>query len=153
MVKTCTRTEPACLTVPVPTPTRVSAASASPTSTTVRPLTEHQLSVFRSKLELELAGVHSLEARLRAEIIDSLESRRSTTTDEAEDPEGSSLAFEGAQTSSMLQQTTKHATEISAAIDRVQDGSYGRCSSCGGRIATGRLEARPSTSFCIGCAA
>lgn len=120
---------------------------------TVRPLTAHQLSVFRSKLEHELDEVHHLESRLRAEIVASLESRRSTTTDEAEDPEGSSLAFEGAQTSSMLQQTTKHATEISAALSRVEDGSYGTCATCAGRIAIGRLEARPSTDFCISCAA
>jgi len=126
----------------------VSSATAA-----VRPLTAHQLSVFRSKLEHELAEVHDLESRLRAEILASLESRRSTTTDEAEDPEGSSLAFEGAQTSSMLQQTTRHADEISAAIGRVDAGNFGTCVTCGGRIATGRLEARPSTNFCIGCAA
>jgi DnaK suppressor protein len=120
---------------------------------TARPLTAHQRSVFRSRLEHELTEVHDLESRLRTEILASLESRRSTTTDEAEDPEGSSLAFEGAQTSSMLQQTTRHADEISAAIGRVENGSYGTCVTCSGRIAMGRLEARPSTNFCIGCAA
>lgn len=118
----------------------------------VKPLTAHQLSVFRNKLEHELEEVHSLEARLRAEILAGLESRRSTTTDEAEDPEGSSLAFEGAQTTSMLKQTTKHASEMTAAIGRIDEGSYGTCASCSGRIATGRLEARPSAELCIACA-
>lgn len=108
--------------------------------------------MFRSALEHDLAEAHALESRLRAEIVASLESRRSTTTEDAEDPEGSSLAFEGAQTTSMLRQTSKHTAEISAAIERIGDGSYGDCAVCGGRITTGRLEARPSTQFCISCA-
>lgn len=116
-------------------------------------MTARQLSVFRSTLERELADVHELEVRLRAEIRASLESRRSTTTDEAEDPEGSSLAFEGAQTTSMLRHTTMHANEMIAAIGRIDDGSFGTCAACGGAIAPGRLEARPSAELCIVCAA
>ena len=117
-----------------------------------RPLTASRLSGFRARLEHELREVRGLEARLREEIVASLESRRSTTTDEVEDPEGSSLAFEGAQTTAMLQQTTRHAGEIAAALERVAAGSYGMCTECSGRIATGRLQARPSSAYCIDCA-
>ncbi|CAN5178911.1 hypothetical protein BH11ACT4_BH11ACT4_22170 [soil metagenome] len=127
-----------------------SPVSSSPSA--VRTLTAGQLSGFRDTLERELLEAHALEARLRAEIVASLESRRSTTTDEAEDPEGSSLAFEGAQTTSMLQQTTRHAAEMTAALGRIDDGSFGTCSSCSRPIATGRLEARPSAELCISCA-
>lgn len=117
-----------------------------------RPLTDRQLSGFRARLEQDLAEAHELESRLRAEIVASLESRRSTPTDESEDPEGSSLAFEGAQSSAMLQQTTAHAIEIAGALERVAAGSYGTCLECGGQIAAGRLDARPSSAYCIDCA-
>ena len=127
-----------------------SPATSSPSL--VPTLSARQLAAFRSRLEAELSSAHELEARLRAEIAESLESRRSTTTDEAEDPEGSSLAFEGAQTASMLKQTTAHASEMSAALQRVDAGTYGMCEECARPIATGRLEARPSSALCISCA-
>jgi DnaK suppressor protein len=124
--------------------------SSSPS--VVRPLTANQLSGFKVRLEHELQEARGVEARLREEIVASLESRRSTTTDEVEDPEGSSLAFEGAQTTAMLQQTTRHVGEIEAALERVASGSYGTCVHCGARIASGRLGARPSSPHCIDCA-
>ncbi|WP_367182179.1 TraR/DksA family transcriptional regulator [uncultured Arthrobacter sp.] len=31
----------------------------------------------------------------------------------------------------------------------MEEGRYGTCEVCGGRIADGRLEARPWTRFCI----
>lgn len=127
-----------------------SPAASSPSVTS--PLSASRLSAFRRTLERELDEARALEVRLSAEVEASLESRRSTTTDEAEDPEGSSLAFEGAQSTAMLRQTTKHAGEIAAALERVDAGSYGICVNCGKRIAAGRLEARPSTDVCIGCA-
>ena len=117
-----------------------------------RPLTANQLSVFRTRLDQELEQAHALESRLRTEITASLESRRSTTSGESEYPEGSSLAFEGAQSTAMLQQTTTHASEIVAALERVDAGTYGTCVRCEGRIARGRLEARPSSRYCIDCA-
>lgn len=127
----------------------------APLSTTTapgRPLTANQVSGFRRTLERELDEAHTLEARLRGDVASSLESRRSTTNDETDDPEGSNLAFEGAQTSAMLAQTSRHAAEISAALERMDAGSYGDCTSCGNRIPTGRLEARPASALCIGCA-
>lgn len=125
---------------------------ASSTPSLVRPLSARQLSAFRSRLEHELSSAHDLEARLREQIAESLESRRSTTNDETDDPEGSNLAFEGAQTASMLKQTTAHAAEVTAALQRVDAGTYGMCERCAGAIATGRLEARPSSALCIACA-
>lgn len=122
------------------------------TTSHARPLTVNQVAGLRRTLERELDEAHTLEARLRGDITASLESRRSTTNDETDDPEGSNLAFEGAQTSAMLAQTTRHAAEISAALERMDAGTYGACSSCGARIAPGRLEARPASARCIGCA-
>lgn len=121
--------------------------------TTDRPLTAAQRTRIRTRLVADLQGAHDLEEKLRLEIAEGIESRRGSSNDEIDDPEGSNTAFEGAQTRAMLDQTLRHAQEISIALTRIDEGSYGTCSSCGGAIAKGRLEARPSTEHCIACAA
>ena len=117
-----------------------------------RSLTSAQRTKLRVRLEHELGEVLVLESQLRAQAQDALESRRGAGHDEAEDPEGSSLAFEGAQVTSMLKQTATHASEITAAIERIDAGTYGTCRRCEQPIAFGRLEARPSAALCITCA-
>ncbi len=129
-------------------------SSASSTSTVYRAasaLTENQGIALRANLESELAEVRGLGAKLRAEVRVSLQSRRSTNT-ESEGSEGSALAFEGAQTMAVMEQVSRHADEIVAALTRIDYGTYGICVECGSRIATGRLEARPASALCIECA-
>ena len=43
-------------------------------------------------------------------------------------------------------------TEVRAALDRLEDGAFGLCETCGDRIAAARLEAIPYTRFCVKCA-
>lgn len=43
-------------------------------------------------------------------------------------------------------------SEIDAALQRIEDGTYGTCTNCGKEIAVGRLEAHPWASLCIDCA-
>jgi len=130
-------------------------AELTPTTptTTDRGLTAQQRMRIRTRLIDDLKSAHEQEAKLRQDIADGFESRRGSQNDEIDDPEGSNIAFEGAQSAAMLKQTIHHAEEIAAAIARIEDGSYGSCSHCGVTIAKGRLEARPSTAFCISCAA
>ena len=42
--------------------------------------------------------------------------------------------------------------EARAAIARLDDGTFGKCESCGRKIAAARLEAIPYTRFCVECA-
>ena len=42
--------------------------------------------------------------------------------------------------------------QIEAAIERIEDGSYGRCEECGGKIPKSRLEAIPYAAQCVRCA-
>ncbi|MCU1439834.1 MAG: TraR/DksA family transcriptional regulator [Rhodoglobus sp.] len=115
-------------------------------------LTAAHRTKLRARLQKELEEALSSQAQLRSDIAIALESRRGVGTDEAEDPEGSSLAFEQAQANAMLGQSQRHASEISAALARIDAGTYGSCSTCSRPIAVGRLDARPSTAFCIACA-
>lgn len=43
--------------------------------------------------------------------------------------------------------------QIEAALQRIEDGSYGRCVKCEARIPVARLEAIPYTPCCVKCAA
>ena len=42
--------------------------------------------------------------------------------------------------------------QIDAAIERIDDGSYGLCEKCGAKIPKARLEAIPYAAQCIRCA-
>ncbi len=42
--------------------------------------------------------------------------------------------------------------QVEAAIARLEEGSYGRCEECGGKIPGPRLEAIPYATLCIQCA-
>ena len=41
---------------------------------------------------------------------------------------------------------------IMAALERVQNGTYGACDSCGEPIGEARLNATPEATHCLGCA-
>lgn len=41
--------------------------------------------------------------------------------------------------------------KIDDALQRLRDGNYGLCESCGGAISLSRLKARPVTTLCIDC--
>jgi len=41
--------------------------------------------------------------------------------------------------------------KIKEALERVEDGTFGLCESCGQEIGIKRLEARPVTTLCIDC--
>ena len=42
--------------------------------------------------------------------------------------------------------------QLRAALARLDDGTYGRCVRCEGKIAPARLEAMPEVTVCIDCA-
>jgi RNA polymerase-binding transcription factor DksA len=46
-----------------------------------------------------------------------------------------------------------HLARLRAALERLEDGTYGRCVDCDAPIALARLEALPEITTCIDCAA
>jgi DnaK suppressor protein len=77
---------------------------------------------------------------------------RDTNADDEHDPEGATIAFERSQVGSLVRQARLHLTEIDAAVERLEAGTYGTCERCGEPIGEGRLEARPVARTCIRCA-
>lgn len=51
-----------------------------------------------------------------------------------------------------LEENSEHMlADIDAALQRIEDGTYGKCTNCGKEIAAERLEARPWATLCIDC--
>ena len=51
-----------------------------------------------------------------------------------------------------LEENSEHVlAEIEAALERLDDGTFGVCTNCGEPIAVERLEARPWATLCIDC--
>jgi DnaK suppressor protein len=48
--------------------------------------------------------------------------------------------------------TRADVVELRHAIERIDNGTYGRCQRCGGDISYARLEALPGTGVCARCA-
>jgi len=55
-------------------------------------------------------------------------------------------------TLSLLESENDALDQIEAAIERIEDGSYGQCEECSGKILKPRLEAIPYAALCVGCA-
>jgi DnaK suppressor protein len=62
-----------------------------------------------------------------------------------------SQVFEQQRDLALLDRTRRSLDEIEAAIARLDAGTYGVCTGCGGPIAPERLEARPWAALCIDC--
>ena len=60
--------------------------------------------------------------------------------------------FDQELTLSLLGSEKDALDQIEAAIERIEDGSYGRCEECGGQIPKSRLEAIPYAAQCVRCA-
>ncbi|GGO16805.1 hypothetical protein GCM10010116_33990 [Microbispora rosea subsp. aerata] len=50
-----------------------------------------------------------------------------------------------------LAATERAVTELRKTLERMEDGSYGRCADCAAAIPFGRLKIRPMARYCIGC--
>jgi DnaK suppressor protein len=60
--------------------------------------------------------------------------------------------FDQELTLSLLGNENDALEQIEAAIERIEDGSYGRCETCDVRISKSRLDAIPYAALCVPCA-
>lgn len=63
-----------------------------------------------------------------------------------------SESYELESTLSLLQNQEQTLEEIDEALERVRQGTFGRCEECGESIAKARLQALPYTRHCVSCA-
>ena len=60
--------------------------------------------------------------------------------------------FEQEFTLSLLQNQEQALDEIAEALERIRQGTFGRCEECHGPILKPRLQALPYTRHCVACA-
>ncbi len=79
-----------------------------------------------------------------------------SSSDRSPDPgnaEASSMKLEYAKELSIEQNTLDLLSKANRALERVADGTYGTCESCGKSIPIERLEVLPYSTLCVECAA
>ena len=62
-----------------------------------------------------------------------------------------SHVFEQQRDLALREHNEQHLAAIDAALARIENGTYGACTSCGKPIAAERLEALPWAALCIDC--
>ncbi|MDC5697612.1 TraR/DksA C4-type zinc finger protein [Intrasporangium calvum] len=86
---------------------------------------------------------------LRREFGQVVEATVDSNSDDEHDPEGATIAYERSQVAALIDQAEQHLVDIDAALDRLAEGTYGKCVVCGREIPEERLEARPTARTCV----
>jgi DnaK suppressor protein len=60
--------------------------------------------------------------------------------------------FEEQITLGLLENEDQILTEIDDALERIDNGTFGRCENCGKEISRERLDALPYARYCVACA-
>ncbi|TJZ79974.1 dksa/trar family transcriptional regulator [Rhodococcus oryzae] len=114
-------------------------------------MTKSAAATARDRIAAEQAATaHRIES-LTARLADILDGSELTTNDDEHDPEGSTIAFERAQVTSLLGDARQELEDLDAALRRVEVGSYGVCVKCGRPIGAERLDVLPAVVTCIDC--
>lgn len=108
--------------------------------------------VIASSLDLERARTHARIAALTRDFDEIVERSTDASRDDEHDPEGSTIAFERAQVSALLDAARAQLSDIEVAAQRLAAGDHGRCERCGGEILAERHHARPTARTCMTCA-
>lgn len=58
---------------------------------------------------------------------------------------------ERSQTVAMVEGLQDSWRELTSALKRIDEGTYGKCERCGQEIPFERLEARPAATLCVAC--
>ena len=90
--------------------------------------------------------------RVESTIADVRDARSDATADDEHDPEGPTMTQEWAQLTGLSASAVAEVTAIDAALQRLQNGTFGECARCGRPIGRARLDARPTAELCIDCA-
>jgi RNA polymerase-binding transcription factor DksA len=121
------------------------------------------LGTVMNKLELDTYRQHllALQSRLRGDVSHLTDEALRTNQREASGNLSSmpihmadigSDNFEQEFTLNLLENEAQVLGEIAGALERLQQGTFGRCEDCETAIPKARLNALPYTRFCVECA-
>ncbi|MER8031004.1 TraR/DksA C4-type zinc finger protein [Streptomyces bauhiniae] len=107
---------------------------------------------FEARLAADRAATLTQIEALTRDFQSIVDANALVAVDDEHDPDGSSTAFERAHVVSLLTQARQHLDHLDEALVRLSEGRYGICERCGTEIPPERLEIRPATTRCVGCA-
>lgn len=87
--------------------------------------------------------------RLRSEIAETIVTPEPMTY--GSQAAAASQVFEQQRDLALRDKNDRHLVDVEAAIQRLDDGTYGACIRCGRPIAAERLDALPWAAHCIDC--
>jgi len=102
-------------------------------------------------LRLEESLTAELEAAHQA-VLEIRRLRVDRSDDDEHDPEGVPLSGELARLVGKYHAAQERVHQVQDALVNLDADRYGVCVRCGGPIAPGRLEARPTATRCVRCA-
>jgi DnaK suppressor protein len=111
--------------------------------------TEAELGKVRDELETEAVGLRADIERTEHDIA----SRLTDSTGDAGDDQADAGAknFEREQELALSHTARELLAQTEHALDRIKDGTYGICESCGEPIGKARLQAYPRAVLCVSC--
>jgi RNA polymerase-binding transcription factor DksA len=110
----------------------------------------------KSEQKVYLKRLLSLRSRLTGEVLHLTDEAFMSNAGGSSQPshlaELGSETYQQEVTLQMIQSEGNAIGEITDAIDRIQNGTFGKCETCGKVIPKSRLEAIPYTRYCVSCA-
>ena len=97
------------------------------------------------KVELE-SRLQAMQKRLSSIKRDVTQSHSGDSAEQAQERENDEVV------DAIGNETAQSIRDIQAALNRIEDGTYGQCEACGEDIGQGRLEAVPEATRCVNCA-
>jgi len=131
------------------TATAPSGAAALAVRRGERRWTEAELKEVREQLEAEAAGLRADIDRAESEVASRL---RDTTLDAGDDQaDVGAKTFEREHELALTHNARELLAQTEHALERMDDGTYGTCESCGEAIGKARLQAFPRAVLCVTC--
>jgi DnaK suppressor protein len=103
---------------------------------------DRDLEPFRAQLTTE-------RDRLREEVGEAIEAPDQMTY--GSQAAAASQVFEQQRDLALRDRAVQHLAQVEAALNRLDDGTFGQCVRCGRAIPEARLEALPWAAHCIDC--
>ncbi len=104
-------------------------------------------------VEAEHARASRQVASLEAIVAAIVEGSELTSTDDEHDPEGATIAYERAQATALLRQARADCDALVRTRRQLEDTGQVVCADCGRDIDLERVEALPTATRCVRCAA
>jgi DnaK suppressor protein len=126
-----------------------SGAAGYPVRPGEKPWSEAEIAKVRKQLEEETTELRGEIERAEAEIADRLGDATSDAGDDQADT--GAKAYEREHGMALTYNARELLSQTDRALERIEDGSYGACDSCGKPIGKARLQAFPRAVLCVNC--